>query len=513
MNLDLKEHLSRKGDILLYSGNPNLALLEEMGDGPGDIWHSSFEQGFKNAFPEQAYQSSIFFWYVRDFDNLEQCVSWRINPENFAVRKNVWEAMGGFDPAYEGRVMQALHFGYNALFSGAIPMYIKGLFTDTHSKKINISAKDRYAFFIKNYKLQHAVFMIYREGFWKLSEWRAFFYAKKRFSKDAPKPVIRPRKLEALQGAPKVSYIIPTMSRQDYTLQLLRDLSKQTYPPSQVVVVDATPKDKRDESLYDLLDYPFELNIIWQQTKGSCRARNEGIAICEGDYIIFGDDDIRLKPDFVENHICFLQTNKIGAANGLDIMADHHTDGLEALDEKLGKIGDRRWLSGAAQLMSNSNACVKREYVDLLVGNDINYDGGYGEDNDFGLSLVKSGVLMMQNPYSVNLHLKPPAGGYRVWGMQAKIVGKKRKKQPWELDSPVKWVRPVPSPTLMYYYQKHFGPELVTEYRHKYFFLFLFKGPKWSMPYRFLRFPYKQIQFNKSVFYAKKLLALGKRTK
>jgi hypothetical protein len=163
--------------------------------------------------------------------------------------------------------------------------------------------------------------------------------------------------------------------------------------------------------------------------------------------------------------------------------------------------------------MSNSNACVKREWVNKLVGNDINYDGGYGEDNDFGLSLARAGVIMMQNPYSVNLHLKPPAGGYRVWGMQAKIMGKKRKKQPWELDSPVKWIRPVPSPTLMYYFHKQFGADLVSEYRHKYFFIFLFKGPVSTLLFRILRLPYRQLQFAKSKFYAKKLMALGKRVR
>ena len=39
-------------------------------------------------------------------------------------------------------------------------------------------------------------------------------------------------------------------------------------------------------------------------------------------------------------------------------------------------------------------------------------------------------------------------------------------------------------------------------------FLFLFKGPKISFLYRLLKIPYKQLQFNKSLFYAKKLIRL-----
>jgi hypothetical protein len=186
---------------------------------------------------------------------------------------------------------------------------------------------------------------------------------------------------------------------------------------------------------------------------------------------------------------------------------------LEDLKLKLANYGEKRYLAGAAQLFNNANNCVKREFVNQLVGNDINFDGGYGEDNDFGMSLSKIGVVVLQNPFSTNLHLKPPVGGYRFWGNQAMVLGKKRKKQPWELDTPVKWVRPIPSPTIMYYNYKHFGPELVNEYRHKYFFLFLFKGSIWSIPLRFIKMFYRQIQFNKSIFYAKKLLSLGKRTK
>ena len=76
------------------------------------------------------------------------------------------------------------------------------------------------------------------------------------------------------------------MFRQDFTLQLLEDLALQNLKPTQVIVVDATPESERNESLYGLKQYPFELNVIWQTSKGSCRARNEAIEISKGEYII-----------------------------------------------------------------------------------------------------------------------------------------------------------------------------------------------------------------------------------
>lgn len=510
--IDFKKHINSKGEIILYTGNPDLNKLEELSYGMGAIWHSSFEQGYKNIFPEIAHQTATFFWYVKDLDNQDLCVSWRINPSMFAVRETVWNKLNGFDKDYKNPVMQALDFGFNAVRkSGAVCLYAKGLFEETNKEQIKITPFDRYSFFIKNFKKDHALFMVYRKGFYKIKEWNAFLKAKKEFKLIEERPILEPKNLNKIEGNPQVSYIIPTMMRQDFTLNLLNDLAMQTYPPTQVVIVDATPENQRIENIYFAQKFPFELIVKWQTTKGSCRARNEAITQCTGEYIVFGDDDIRVPNNYIENHIRFLQTYKADACNGLDIRADHQQQTLEDLEIKLKNYGDRRYLSGLAPFYNNANNCVKKKYVDLLVGNDVNYDGGYGEDNDFGFSLVKEGVIVLQNPFSTNLHLKPPIGGYRFWGNQAKILGKKRKTQPWELDHPVKWIKPVPSPTIMYYFYKHFGSELVNEYRHKYFFLYLFKGKKTTFVFRVLNLPYRIIQFNKSVFYAKNLMKLGKR--
>lgn len=508
--MKLKEFKTQLGEIILYNGKPNYELLEEVSKGPGDIWHSSLHQGYKNAFPELVFQTAVFFWYLNDFDDLTECVSWRINPNAFAVRKSIWEKTTGFDTDYENPQMQALDFGFRLnRFMGGVTLYVQNLFPTAVTEKVIISQKDRHLFFRKNYKTSHAIFMIYRLGLWKISEWKAFLTVLKNYNKRTDFGRIPPRKLNEILGKPSVSYIIPTMLRQDYTLQLLEDLANQNYKPTQVIIVDATPTEERNETLYQSNQYPFELIVKWQETKGSCRARNEAIAYCTGDYIVFGDDDIRIPSDFIENHIRFLQTYKAGACNGLDIRADNHTQDLKDLKEKLGQLESQRFVVGNAQSFSNANSCVKRELVNLLVGNDVNFDGGYGEDSDFGMSLAKIGVVVLHNPFATNLHLKPPSGGYRFWGSQAKILGKKRKAQPWELDTPVKWVRPVPSPTIMYGIMKQFTPQQVVEYKYKHFSLYLFAGAKLSFLYRLLRLPYKNMQFNKSIFYARKLMNLG----
>jgi glycosyltransferase involved in cell wall biosynthesis len=511
--MQLKELITEVGEIILYSGTPNLKTLSELAKGNGDIWHSSFEQGYKNAFDEIIYQTFGTDWYTYDFDNLDLCISWRINPYNFAVRKSVWEKFQGCDLDFTSSEMQALSLGFDIYRNGGIPYYCKGLFIESSNQFSDIPIEDIYIFYRKKFKAKHSNYLLARKGIFNIRHWRAFRYASLNFKMQEHDLTLPVRKLEKVTEKKSVSFIIPTMLRQEMTCNLLNDIENQTYHPTEVIVVDATPEDKRDETLYDDSKYSFKLIVKWQTSKGSCRARNEAIDLCSGDYIIFGDDDIRILPNYIENHIRFLQTYKARACNGLDIQADNFQQDLDDLKRKIAALPSNRLKAGITSNFSNANSCVERKFVNQLIGNDINFDGGYGEDSDFGLSLVKNGVTVLYNPFAINLHLKPPAGGYRFWGTQSKITGKKRKVQPWELSHPVGIIRPVPSPTIMYGIMKQFNERSQREYRMKYFLNYFVKGKFIELPFKLLKFPIRLIQFKKSVFYAKNLLKIGVRHK
>ncbi|MFD1095251.1 glycosyltransferase family 2 protein [Salegentibacter chungangensis] len=508
---NLKEYRTPNGDILLYSGDPEIKLLDELAGGPGDLWHSSLQQGYEGVFPELVYQTAVFWWYLNDLPNLKTSVNWRINPHCFVVREKVWEHFGGFSSDYNSDITRALDLGYRMLrFGGAVPLFVDGLFPPQNNKPV-IPAEDRYIFYLKNFKERHSWYMCFRETLsGSFDEYALLKWAKKRPYKGN---IIKPmpaRELEPLDGKPMVDVIIPTMSRQEYTLQLLEDYKSQSYLPRRVIVVDATPVDKRKESLYEQIEFPFELIVKWQESSGSCKARNEAIDLCQGDYIIFADDDTRILPDFVENHIRFLQTYRVEACTGLDIQASNYKQDLNDLSKILDRKGKNRYSAGAAQTFNNANSCVKRSKVNEIIGNDINFDGGYGEDADFGFRLIQHGVILMFNPYSVNLHLKPPSGGYRYWGVQAALTGRKRKTQPWELEKPVGKIRPVPSPTIVYGILKHFNKSQVKEYKYRYMFLYLTRNSK-LFPLRLFKLPYRIYQFKKSMFYAENLRKLGER--
>ncbi len=514
--LVLKEYTTQSKEVLLYTGNPNLEILEGLVNTPGDVWHSSIEQGLKNCFQDIKYQTAVYWWFLNDFDN-DICVNWRININTFVVRKHVWNLFKDSFFNYENTMLSGLDFGFNLLrYQGGIPLYVKGLFVNEKQEDLKVSSKDRYCFYLKNFKRHHSYYMLLRQGvFNTLGEYKALKAATNKLNKtkNNVRFNIPLKELESLNSKPTVSLVIPTMKRQEFTELLLEDHNNQTYLIKEAVIVDATPKNERDAKYYQKENFKFDIKVKWQTSKGSCRARNEAVEMCTGDYIIFADDDIRILPDFVENHLRFLQTYNAQAANGLDIMAANQSQDLNDLKQRLEDLGEKRWKGGVSQAFSNANSIVKRSLVEKLIGNDINFDGGYGEDSDFGLRILKSGNVVLFNPFSPNLHLKPPQGGYRFWGQQSKITGKKRKKQPWELDKPVKFVTPVPSPTITYGILKHYKKEQIKEWRNKHFFIYLFKKDKKTLPLRLLKLPYKQYQFSKSLKYAKRLIDLGPRYK
>ncbi len=511
--IDFKKYTTKTKEVILYTGNPDLKKFENLVKGPGDVWHSSIDQGFKNCFKELKYQTPIYWWFINDFNNLDQTISWRLNIDAFAIRETVYNQTKGLDLDYNSKIVSGLDFGFNFLWhSRATTLYIKGLYEKDNCKVV-VSRKDRYLFFIKNFKKNHAYYMLFRKGVFKLlPEYLALRNALKKATLREPFNIL-PRKLKNIEGKPTVSLVIPTMKRQKYTQLLLEDHKKQTYCINEAVIVDATPENERNSKYYQQKDFPFKVKVKWQETKGSCRARNEAIELCSSDYIIFADDDIRIQKDFVENHIKLLQTYKADATNGLDILAENVNQDLTDLKSRLEKIDSTRWNVGVSPMFSNANSCVSKKMIEKVIGNDINFDGGYGEDADFGLSIIKKGGILLHNPFSPILHLKPPEGGYRWWGKEALKKGKRRKQQPWELDKPVKNIRPVPSPTVTYGVLKHFTKDQIKEWRKKHFFIYLFKRDPKTFLLRLIKLPYKQIQFSKSLKYAKALIKLGVRYK
>lgn len=476
-------HDSMIGDCLVC-GSPDAEILSQCLDGPGDLWHSGLVRAAAGLLGELKYWKPCGWWYLNDAAPAITSVAWRVDASAFVVRQSVWECLNGFDRAFTSQAAQGLDFGFRLLRSGGVPLHVPGLFpaASEGAPKAELPREDIYLFFVRHFKRDYSRYVAFRESMRRrapYSEWCALREAERRAAAIPPPGgcAIPPRSLAALRPPfPRVSVIMPTMGRQEYAADLLIDLARQTLPPHEVFVVDATPEAQRQVGLYENVAQRVPLRVIWQESLGSCRARNEAIRLCSGDYILFADDDTRVLPDYIENHVRLLQTYRAHAANGLDIRADHHQQGCEDLARKIAQRPPNAPVHVESKF-SNANSCVRREWVEKCIGNDVNFDGGYGEDSDFGQRLAKKGAVVLHNPYSANLHLKPPAGGFRLWGQRAA----QRRRLPWEFNRRTGWIKPKPSPTIVYGLLKHYTPVQVREW----FLLYVLRGwwPRYLKPH------------------------------
>ncbi len=97
---------------------------------------------------------------------------------------------------------------------------------------------------------------------------------------------------------PLVSIIIPVYNREKMAPDAVESALNQSYPNIQVVVVDDASTDRTHEKLQSFV--PSIILIRQPRNRGQSAARNRGLSISTGHYILFLDSDDVLLPDAVE---------------------------------------------------------------------------------------------------------------------------------------------------------------------------------------------------------------------
>jgi len=103
---------------------------------------------------------------------------------------------------------------------------------------------------------------------------------------------------------PEISVVIATYNRQDLLRRLLQQLDQQTIDPSryETLAVDDGSKEDTRAALADLRTR-FVYRIERQENAGAAAARQRGVDLASGRFIVFLDDDMQVKPDFLEQHM------------------------------------------------------------------------------------------------------------------------------------------------------------------------------------------------------------------
>lgn len=223
--------------------------------------------------------------------------------------------------------------------------------------------------------------------------------------------------------------LIPTIGRKKYLYDVLVDLSKQTLLPKKVIIVEQNPEPDSLTQLDYLTseEWPFEIEHNYIHKTGACNARNIALEKVTSEWVFFADDDIRIPADFLASASEFISVSKPRAFT------------VSCLRE-----GEREPIKQIVQWHTFGSGCSFVKATCLRdVRFDLAFEGGFGEDADFGMQLRNKGIDVLYNPFLKLIHLKAPVGGFRH-----------KVKQAWDDEK----LPPKPSPTVMVYQLKHATP-------------------------------------------------------
>ncbi len=99
---------------------------------------------------------------------------------------------------------------------------------------------------------------------------------------------------------PKVSIVIPVYNAEKYLEQCLNSIVSQTYHNIEIICIDDGSKDNSLKILKNYAENDNRFIVLNQQNQGAAAARNKGIKMAAGKYIIFLDSDDYFSIDLID---------------------------------------------------------------------------------------------------------------------------------------------------------------------------------------------------------------------
>ncbi|MCB0209229.1 MAG: glycosyltransferase [Anaerolineae bacterium] len=103
-----------------------------------------------------------------------------------------------------------------------------------------------------------------------------------------------------------VSIIIPVFNGETYIVETIESVFNQTYPSWELIVVD---DGSTDDTPHILRAYNNRIRYIYQPNSGVSAARNHGLRLAQGDYIVFLDADDLLLPNKLADQVACLDAH------------------------------------------------------------------------------------------------------------------------------------------------------------------------------------------------------------
>lgn len=384
----------------LSSPPPAVEDLEALLSGFGDVWHAGLSLGM-TGLPETLDYVAPTWMLNRDPDATIGASSWRLSLDSCLVRTGVVRALGHADPRFGSPEGAALELGHRWVMSGAVVRHEPALAAGA-ARPVRLSLEDELRFVHRRYGRKWLWYAAWRTATDSRSR-VAVVRAARRVHGETPAPVRRyePARSGRRPAPMAVTVLIPTLDRYPWLETVLRQIRDQTVVPRQVVVVDQTNPERRDEEVIArFADLP--LTVLYLDAPGQSSARNAGLAVATGDAVLFIDDDDEIPADLVERHLATL-TSGADASCGV---------AYEPVMPRNSAEGPLR----VSDVFPTNNTLLRRDALAGSGGFDLAYDHGIRADHDLGMRLYLSGAGLLLDPRNEVLHHRAPSGGLREFG-------------------------------------------------------------------------------------------------
>lgn len=113
----------------------------------------------------------------------------------------------------------------------------------------------------------------------------------------------------------RVSIIVAIYNVEEFLEKCIESILKQTYKHIEIICMDDGSTDNSGGICEKYRELDSRIIVIHQQNAGVAEARNSGVAICTGEYIIFVDGDDWLEPDMIQKLVFLIESSPgIGVA-------------------------------------------------------------------------------------------------------------------------------------------------------------------------------------------------------
>lgn len=196
------------------------------------------------------------------------------------------------------------------------------------------------------------------------------------------------------------SIIVIALNGLDYTKRCIESIRKYTKPSYELIVVDNGSTDGTLEYLKAQKDIKLITN---DENVGAPFARNQGLQIASGEYIVFLDNDVVVTRNWLDILISYSRNNHelglIGPmsnyVSGPQYVPDSNFEDLDAIHKFAGKFSlkNREKLSPANRLILFA-MFAKRDVIEKIGGFDPLYGKWGFEDDDYCIRALIAGYKL-----------------------------------------------------------------------------------------------------------------------